>query len=76
MRNRIITIIGTLLLVFTVACATLTPTMWGSLAFASEVPTDDSGVMIVFYKIVDDNYLWWCDLTADIVDNGDGTWDV
>ena len=76
MRNRVIAIVGALLLVFTVACASISPVMWGSLAYASEVPTDDSGVMIVFYKIIDDAYLWWCDLTADIIDNGDGSWDV
>ena len=76
MRNRVLTIFGALLLVFTVACASISPIMWGSLAYASEVPTDDSGIMIVFYKIVGDDYLWWCDLTADIIDNGDGSWDV
>jgi len=76
MRNKILTIVGVGLLILTVACATVTPALWGSLAYASHVPTDDSGIMIVFYKIADDNYLWWCDLTADIIDNGDGTWDI
>ena len=76
MRNRITTIVVGLLLVLTVACASVTPVMWGSLAMASTVPTDDSGIMIVWHKIATDEYLWWCDLTADIIDNGDGTWDV
>ena len=76
MRNRVITIMGTVLLVFTVACATISPPIWGSIAFASQVPTDDSGIMIVFYEIEDEAYAFWCDLTANIADNGDGTWDV
>ena len=76
MRNRIISIVGTLLLVFVVACASVAPLPWGSLVFASEVPTDDSGIMIVFYKIADLQYAFWCDLTADIIDTGDGKWDV
>ena len=76
MRNRVLTILGTVLLVFTVACGSFTPAMWSSIALASEVPTDDSGIMIVFYTIDNDLYRFWCDLTADIIDNGDGTWDV
>jgi len=76
MRNKVLTILGTLLLVFTVACASITPALWGSVALAANYPTDDSGIMIVWHTIADDNYLWWCDLSADIIDNGDGTWDV
>lgn len=76
MRNRIAIIAGTLLLVFAVACAGITPAIWSSIALADSPPTDDSGIMIVFYKIADDQYLYWCDLTADIIDNGDGSWDV
>lgn len=75
MRNRVLTIVGTLLLVFTVACATITPALWSSMVLADSPPTDGSGIMIVFYKIVDDQYLFWCDLNAVITDNGD-SWDV
>ena len=76
MRNKIATILGTLLLVFTIACAGIIPPLWGTMVLADSPPTDDSGIMIVFYEIANDNYLWWCDLTATITDNGNGTWDI
>ena len=76
MRNRIITMAVAVLLIFTVACASIAPPVWGSMVLADSPPTDDSGIMIVFYKFGDGQYLFWCDLTATITDNGDGTWDV
>lgn len=76
MRNRILTILGTLFLVFTVACASITPTLWHTMVLAVDTPpTDGSGMMMVFYKIADEQYLFWCDLNAVITDNGD-SWDI
>lgn len=80
MKKRIAIISGIVLLIFVVACVGVVPTFWGTawntLVMADAPPTDDTGIMIVFYEIADDSYLWWCDLTADIIDNGDGTWNV
>ena len=76
MKHKLAIILGTALLLFTIACAGITPIMWSSVALAANYPTDDSGIMIVWHTIADDNYLWWCDLTADIIDNGDGTWNI
>ena len=38
--------------------------------------TSSSESMIVFYQISDELYMFWCDMDAEIVDNGDGTWDI
>lgn len=81
MRNRILAITAALLLMTAVACAGIpgigVNPLWGSILLAAESsPTEDSGVMIVFYKIANEQYLFWTDLTARITDNGDGTWDV
>ena len=76
MRNKVLAIIGIVLLSLTVACAGFSPAMWSTMVLADSPPTDDSGVMIVFYEISNLNYLFWTDLTADIVDNGNGTWNV
>ena len=70
-------ILGITILILAVACSGITtPSLWGSLVMAESPPTDDSGIMTVFYKIADDQYLFWTDLTATIIDNGDGTWNV
>ena len=77
MKYRVLAILGVFLLILMVACVSIIPpSLWGALVLADSPPTDDSGIMIVWYKIADDQYLWWCDLTANIIDNGDGTWDV
>ena len=76
MRTKLLTIIGVLLLIVTVACANTTPFLWSSMVLADSPPSDSSNIMIVFHKIADGMYLFWCDLSATITDNGDGTWDV
>lgn len=75
MRNRVIITLSALLLVFMVACAGITPALWSTMVLADTPPTDDSGIMIVFYKTADYEYLFWCDLNAIITDNGD-SWDI
>lgn len=75
MRNRVIIILSTMLLVLMVACIGITPALWSSMVMADTPPTDNSGIMIVFYKIADYDYLFWCDLNAVIIDNGD-SWDI
>ncbi len=46
------------------------------IAMAASNTTDGADGMIVFWRTTDDLYLFWCELEAEIVDNGDGTWDV
>ena len=76
MRNKILIILGALLLLTTVACASTTPFYWSTMVLADSPPSEPSGIMIVFYTISDDQFRFWCDLSAEITDNGDGTWDV
>jgi len=41
--------------------------------------TTETNIMIVFYDTSKPNgglYLFWCDLSTEIIDNGDGTWDI
>ena len=75
MKSKVLVLASVVLLVFTVACASFSPALWHSMVSAQAYPTDDSGIMIVFYKTADEQYLFWTDLTADIIDNG-ATWDI
>ena len=76
MRNKILLVLGALLLLATVACANVTPFYWSTMVLADSQPTDSSHIMIVFYTIADEEFLFWSDLSAEITDNGDGTWDI
>lgn len=76
MRNKILIILGALLLLTAVACANTTPFYWSSMALADSPPASSSNIMVVFYTIAEDEFLFWCDLSGEIVDNGDGTWDI
>jgi hypothetical protein len=77
MKNRILIGLGILLLVGAIACGGIFSPLWDSLVYAEQQHnTTSSNIMIVFYTIEEGQYLWWCDLSAEIIDNGNGTWDV
>lgn len=90
MKNKILLGLGILLLMLPVACSIEPEIVYvpvevpveievpiiESVVFSQTSSNTTAGdIMIVFYIINDEQYLFWCDLTAKIIDNGD-TWDV
>lgn len=77
MRSKVLIGLSLLLVLIIGACGGLLESLdIASIAMASSPPPSSSGIMIVFYRISDGLYFFWCDVDAEIVDNGDGTWDV
>jgi hypothetical protein len=78
MLRKLLLVLGALLLILTAACATVEgvkSSFCEEYVLLSQEYTTTGNVMIVFYRISDGLYFFWCDTSAIITDNGD-TWDV
>lgn len=80
MKNKILLGLGVLLIMAVVACAGLSGEPFHSMVLGdTEYNTTPANIMAVFYDTTYPDgglYMWWCDLSAEIIDNGDGTWDI
>ena len=76
MKSKIFLSLGVILLFAIVACGLVVQPLFHSIVYGQEYNTTDTNIMVVFYQLADEQYLWWADLSVDIIDNGDGTWDI
>lgn len=78
MKNKILLSLGVLLLILTISCSSVSgirDSFYEEYIMLDQKYTTGGSVMIVFYTISDEQFLFWCDTSATITDNGD-TWDV
>jgi len=76
MKNKFLIALAILFIISLFGCNNPTTSFQNPYeSFVVFTSSTEGGVMLVFYIIEDEQYLFWCDESATIIDNGD-TWDV